>query len=271
VAGAFIYNFGISAAWFFIGKIFGYSIFALLLERLKDRIHMKSYTTLADYFRDFYGRKIAKFIGVLVVFIYIGWTLVGFVGGAQIIQYLSGWSYQISLITILAFVFSYMIIGGFRNVVRTDFVQWVALFIIFLLFLLRLGDHWNALEPWQWNVFEMGPANIMAFFLAGLLFPFSAMELWQRVYALKEKHKFLSMMTFFGVMYLAFGIILCLVIMLIRVLEPGLDPNMALVQGIVNIFPPTFVALGTVAFFAAIIASVIGILLGEGQRKLFTQ
>jgi len=101
VAGGFIYQFGISGLWFFIGKIIGYILLTYFIIKIQKRITQKKYCTLADYFLNFHGKKISKFISAILIFFITGVALIGFSGGAQIITFLSGWSYELSFFLLL--------------------------------------------------------------------------------------------------------------------------------------------------------------------------
>ncbi|MCF7831082.1 hypothetical protein K9M41_03775 [Candidatus Gracilibacteria bacterium] len=256
VGGSLIYQFGISALWFFIGKVIGYLLLILFIHKISHQIQTKKYCTLADYFLDTHGQNIGRLVSIFMIIIFVGVSVLGFSGGAQIITYLSGWSYNLSVLLMLIFILLYTIAGGFRNVVRTDFIQWIAISAIFILFLFSLKGNLPLIQSTQWDFWAAGSRFILAFFVAGILFPFSAMEVWQRLYAIEKRKDLLSTMSKFLPMYLLFGVVLCLVVMLIRTFDATLDPEMALVTGIVKIFPSSFVALGTVAFFAAIMSSI---------------
>ncbi len=255
VGGAFVYKFGISALWFFIGKACGYGLLTVFANKLRHRIYEKKYFTLADYFFDFHGKLVGKFVAALILFAFVGWTVVSFMSGAKIITFLSDWTYEASLLLMVVFTLFYMILGGFRNVVRTDIFQFIAFFVIFCMLFFILTENFEKIEPTQWELFGVGIKNTASFFLAGFLFPFSAMEIWQRIYALDKRKTIVSMMSKFAGTYLAFGVVLAFTIMLIRAADPNLNPDLALIEGISNLFPEVFAGLGMVAFFAAIMSS----------------
>jgi Na+/proline symporter len=256
VGGAYIYQFGIGGIFFFIGKIIGYILLTIFISQIHKRVADKKYNTLADYFGDFHGKYIHQFVAGVIAVTYLGWCLVGFVGGAGIIVILSGISFELAAFVMLGAILLYTIIGGFRNVIRTDYIQWIAIFVVFLLFFANFSSNLKSVEAVQWDFFAMSGDMIAAFFLVGVTYPFSAMEVWQRMFALEKSKKIVAAMTRFGIMYLIFGIVLCLIIMIIRTFDTTMNPDFAIVEGIVRFFPPTFVALGTVAFFAAIMSSL---------------
>jgi Na+/proline symporter len=256
VGGSFIYQFGIGGIFFFVGKIIGYTLLTIFISQIHKRVSDKKYSTLADYFGDFHGKRIHRFVAGVITFTYLGWCLVGFVGGAGIIVILSGISFELAALIMLGAILLYTIIGGFRNVVRTDYIQWIAIAVVFLLFFANFSNNLMSVEAVQWDFFSAPADLIIAFFLVGLVYPFSAMEVWQRMFALEKSKKIVAAMTRFGIMYFLFGVVLCLIIMIIRTFDATLDPDFAIVEGIVRFFPATFVALGTVAFFAAIMSSL---------------
>ncbi|HBY74461.1 TPA: hypothetical protein DEG21_00820 [Patescibacteria group bacterium] len=76
--------------------------------------------------------------------------------------------------------------GGFKAVVKTDIIQGFGLFTILFLIIFSLFFNIPTFSKINIDFFSIPIGQIVNFFLAGLLLPFAAAELWQRVYAAKN-------------------------------------------------------------------------------------
>ena len=79
---AFIYIWGFSALWYFIGMICGMFIFIPFALRLKDKSQQRFYT-LAHYFKYLYGKKAAFFASVLTIFMMFGFLVLNLIAGTK--------------------------------------------------------------------------------------------------------------------------------------------------------------------------------------------
>ncbi len=250
----YVYLWGIGAVWFIVGLAVGYAVFLFFASKLKRRADEKGYYTLSDYFLDRFGRKARTASAALVLIGYYLVLLIQLIGGAKILAELSGWGYEISLVVIAAVITTYVVAGGFRSVVRTDVIQYFSLMIILVVLAVVLGTSFEY-EEQMWNVFAAGGKDIVSFFLMGCLFPFFLAELWQRVYACKNQKVVRNSLLASSGLYVALGILLTALALVIHAQIPDADPDMALVVGLQKLLPVGLVGLAMIAFFAAIVSS----------------
>lgn len=259
-AGAYIYEFGISALWFFVGKVLGLVLLGIFMAQQKARYTKGEYLNLTDYFTDHHGRVTGRVIALILAYCMLGGLMMNAVGGAKIISLVSGLSYTLALAIFLGVVLFYTLVGGFVNIVRTDKLQAGLFMLVFAIFLIPLSANWSQVDPAQWRWDGIGTQNIFSFLIAGLLLPFAQTESWQRFYASHHANSLRKILGGFMLAYLLFGALLCLVLMLIRAQLPGLDPDLAIAEGVVQLFPPALVALGVVAFLAIIMSTIDSVL-----------
>jgi SSS family solute:Na+ symporter len=251
---SFVYVWGFSSVWYFIGMFLGILLFLPFGLRLRNNSKNKFYT-LADYFRCNYGIKSAYFASGLSVFMMFGFFVINLIAGVKLFSFFSGWNFVICAVITMGVVLAYLLMGGFKAVVKTDFIQYVSIVaIMILLIFVLLGD--VSIPVSEWNFSEAGLVNVIGFFLVGIFFPFAMPELWQRTYSSKSDKVFVNGLLLSSFVYLVFGVCLAFLALIVKVSFPVIDPDLALVYGFANLLPSGLVGLGVVMLFAAIMSSL---------------
>jgi SSS family solute:Na+ symporter len=244
---------GFSALWYFIGMITGMFIFLPFAMKLKERSKGRFYT-LADYFKHGYGRKIAALVSLITILLMFGYLVLNLIAGSKIFVFFTGWPFWVCAVTMMLVVLVYILMGGFKAVVRTDVVQYFAMILIMAFLALTLFK--GSLIPAQeWNIFRADTASMVGFFLVGILFPFAMPDMWQRVYAAKDKKALKRGILLSAGFYALFAVLLGLVALTVKVQFPGIDPDLALIHGFGSLLPAGLLGLATVLLFAAIMSS----------------
>ncbi len=133
--------------------------FALISRRI-DAV------TVTDYFKARYGSPlVVALCGIFLVIFFITQMIAQFIGGATLIQTVTGLPYWVGLIIFGAIVILYTSIGGFKAVVITDTFQGIIMTIgtfLLLFFVLRAGggmgeiaETLNNTNP-GWSLMGMG-------------------------------------------------------------------------------------------------------------------
>ncbi|RLE38432.1 hypothetical protein DRJ17_03910 [Candidatus Woesearchaeota archaeon] len=253
---ALVYLYGISAIWLFFGFAFGYIIFYFFAIELKKLADKERYYTLSDYFFNRFSKSTgflsAGILGISYFFIFV----VQLIAGAKLLSVLTGFSYIFSLLIITSIILFYLILGGFKAVVKTDVIQYMAILVIVFFVAVFLTFNFGfKFDPVQWDLFKAGPKIIIPFFLGGLLVPLASPELWRRIYATKNLKTAKRSIIFANIFYVLTGLVLVFIGLIIRQNLPNIDPDLSLVLGFSNLLPTGFVGLGVIALFAAIMSS----------------
>ncbi|MFW5746996.1 MAG: sodium:solute symporter family protein [Nanoarchaeota archaeon] len=252
---SFVYLYGISAAWMFVGFLIGFILFSRFGIFLKKHADRKRYFTLSDYFHDRHGRVLAGLATFSVFVIYFGAVVNQYVGGAKVLHQISGWPYLISLLLIAVTVAAYLILGGFRSVIRTDTFQ-IILIILLPLLLIVSVSRGISLPAEYFNPLNAGIINIIAFLLYGFFNNFVYAELWQRVYAAKDTKTIKIAFPIAGAIIFAVGIMVTYIGLLVRSSFPAIDPDLTAVYGITRIVPSSLLIVALIFLFAAIMSSI---------------
>jgi len=251
---ALVYVWGFAAIWYFIGTVVGLLVFIPFALKLKENSQQRFYT-LADYFKYNYGRKVALLASALTIFITFGFLLMNLIVGTKIFVFFTGWPFGLCSCIMISIVLIYVLMGGFKAVVRTDIIQYII--IIFLLILLTFILFNGSLIPVsEWNFFKMDISLIIGFFVIGILYPFATADLWQRVYASKNKKTLKKGIILAALVYAGFALLLGLVALTIKARFPEIDPDLALIYGFNHLLPRGLLGLSVVLLFAAIMSTI---------------
>lgn len=251
---AFVYTFGISALWIFVGYLVGFVVFIPFAVYLKEFSQTRKYYTLVDFFKEKYNRKVALFILSAVFIWYFGTLSAQFIGSGKILEELSGIPYRISTVIICFVIISYLLIGGFRSVVLTDVFQFIMIGVILLIVVYVIQEDVR-IPAEHWNLFNAGVPNIIAFLLLGLATPFATQDFWQKIYAMRDKRVVKWSFTISGVILFSVSLFLTYIGLIARTKFPGIDADIAAIQSFTSLVPEALKGIVGIAFFAAILST----------------
>lgn len=258
---AFVYLFGISAMWLFVGYALGYILFYFFAKKLRPKSVEKQYFTLADYFYSEYGKLSGFVMSILTFLLYSFMIIIQFIGGAKILSLITGLSFFLSLFIVTSVIFLYIYIGGFKAVVRTDIAQYVAMVLLLVVIFIFLFKDVSLISNVSFET--LGLSNTISFLLLGLLIPLSTVDLYQRVYAAKSKRVMKKGLIGAAIFFIILGLVISVIAMIIRAHVTGIDPDVALVAGFLKLLPSGILGLGVVTLFAIVMSSA--------DTYLFTQ
>lgn len=257
---SFVYIYGVSAAWIFVGYTLGFLLFipfSLKLYRLSLKHH---FFTLTDYFVFRYGRKTARLvIGVIFVW-YVGLLSTQLLVGSNLLNELGGVDTNLAKFGMLVTVLIYLLVGGFGSVVKTDIFQFMVIFLVLILVALTLNSGGDV-PPEMYEPFNAGPVNIVAFLLLGILTPFATQDYWQKVFAMKSER---VVKQSFGV-GAGVNILLTFALTYVGLIARSSFPvsgavanehaEMMVLRTFTELVPPEFQVAVLIAFFAAILST----------------
>lgn len=257
---SFVYIYGVSAAWIFIGYTLGFLMFipfALKLYRLSIEHH---FFTLTDYFVFRYGRKTARWvIGVIFVW-YVGLLSTQLLVGSNLLNELGGVPVNWAKLGMLVTVLTYLLVGGFGSVVKTDIFQFAVIFLVLILVTMTLQQG-GEVPAEMYEPFNAGPVNIIAFLLLGLLTPFATQDYWQKVFAMKSERVVRDSFAVGASINILLTVALTYVGLIARSSFPisGAIQNehaeMMVLRTFTELVPPEFQVFVLIAFFAAILST----------------
>jgi sodium/pantothenate symporter len=252
---ALVYLHGLAALWYFIGAIFGLFIFYFFGKKIKTLGDDHKFYTLSDFFFFLKGRFAGYLSAIIVVTIMFGWVVLNFIAGGKLVEEYTPISYEWSVILVAAVILTYLIAGGFRAVVITDMVQSVGILLLLVLMIYLLIVSPTKPHIVFRDLFDIEVKEMISFFLAGFFIPMASPELWQRVYAVRDKKHFRRSLFLSSLFYFIIGLILLGIGMVIRIDLPAIDAGTSLIVGFSKLLPVGMAGLSVVIIYSAVSSS----------------
>jgi Na+/proline symporter len=252
---ALVYMYGMGALWYFIGSVFGLFVFYFFGLKVKKIADKEKFYTMPDFFF-FYKGRFAGFLATLItIIIMFGWVVLNFTAGAKLISEYTPISYNFSVIIVGLIILAYLIAGGFDAVVKTDMIQTVGIFLLFILMMYLLVTTPVKPQLVFMDLFSIPVMQLVSFFLAGFFIPMASPELWQRVYAIKDKKHFRRSIFLSSLFYIIVGFILLLIGLVIRADIPDISADTSLIVGFSRLLPVGLAGLSVVIIYSAVSSS----------------
>lgn len=256
---------------------FGYTLVLFLVGWFIARpLWNRGLTTLADLFRQRFGRQAERFATLLMVPTSVLWAAAQIRAFGIVLHAAAGIDLTTGMLIATAVVIVYTCFGGLLADVVTDLVQGIAIILGlgWLLFSLGLNPEinltaaWQAVEPSRLNLFG-GEASFWEktdLWLNIVVGSLVAQELAARVLGARSPDIAAKAATYGGALYLAVGLIPALLGLLGPTLLPGLDDPETFLPLLAQKFLPPFVfMLFAGALVSAILSTVDSALLAASS------
>ena len=251
---AYIYQYGFSAIWMFVGMAIGFLMLRKYAGRIKQKADEMKVYSMPEYFYRIFGRKNGLAFSFLIVFVYFLLLIVNLIISAKIFSAIFPVPYFLSVIISGLVVLSYLLIAGFKAVVRTDFFQVIIMFVMSLsvgIFLFGKTD----IPISEFNLGQMGLGNIIGFLILAGLVIMVAPDLWQRIFAAKDEKNLKRGLTYAAVILPVLGIIISVVGLATKQIFPGINPEDSLITGFFHLLPFGLKEFGIVLLYAVALSS----------------
>lgn len=176
--------FGFGALWFSVGMSLALLLLALHAPKICSLAKERNFVTTGDLFSHFFGRKTALISSLIIV---IGSLLIAtaqlFVSGT-IFSRIFNISPAISISLISAVIGIYLLVGGYKTVIKTDILQWGVIMIVVLIpFFIPKTSFFNI--PLS-SFFSPSIQSIIGFVGLSFLVIYSRPDVWQRIFSAKS-------------------------------------------------------------------------------------
>jgi len=252
---ALVYMYGMGALWYFVGSVFGLFVFYFFGLKVKKMADEQKFYTMPDFFFFLKGKFAGYLATSITIIIMFGWVVLNFTAGAKLVSEYTPISYDISVIIVGVIILAYLVAGGFDAVVKTDIVQTFGIFLLFVLMMYLLSTTATKPEVIFMDLFSIPAMQIISFFLAGFFIPMASPELWQRVYAIKDKKNFRRSIIMSSVFYIIVGFILLLIGLVIRADIPDITADTSLIVGFSRLLPVGLAGLSVVIIYSSVSSS----------------
>lgn len=252
---ALVYLYGLGAYWYFIGSVFGLFVFYFFGKKVKKIGDAQKFYTLPDFFFFLKGPFAGYLATLITIIIMFGWVVLNFTAGAKLISEYTPITYNFSVILVGGIILLYLLAGGFDAVVKTDIIQTIGIFLLFILMIYLLSSSEHRPELVFMDLFSIPVMKIVSYFLAGFFIPMASPELWQRVYAIKDQKHFKRSLFLSSIFYFVIGFILLLIGLVIRTAIPDISAETSLIVGFSRLLPVGLAGLSVVIIYSSISSS----------------
>jgi Na+/proline symporter len=215
----------------------------------------QKFYTLPDFFFFLKGPFAGYLATLITIIIMFGWVVLNFTAGAKLISEYTPITYNFSVILVGVIILLYLLAGGFDAVVKTDIIQTIGIFLLFILMIYLLSSSEHKPELVFMDLFSIPAMKIVSYFLAGFFIPMASPELWQRVYAIKDQKHFKRSLFLSSVFYFVIGFILLLIGLVIRSAIPDISAETSLIVGFSRLLPVGLAGLSVVIIYSSISSS----------------
>ena len=265
---ALAFELGLGALWLVTGFAAGLGLLGIVAARIKFIADENDFLTLSDYlFSKFDSRT--GYLGAAILFAAFLFLLAGqFIVGGQLFAVLFSIEYPVAVIAMGVATLAYLLLGGFKAVIRTDLLQFAVMLLVFVL-LVPLNMDTKQIDL-EWNIASPGLLGMASLFLSGVAGCFMGADIWQRVYSARTSRVARTSLLLSATVWLVFGV--CLILLGIAAHgDPNVTADRALFYGLFELLPQQLAGFATVALLAALMSTIDTevFLLGSSVAKDF--
>lgn len=248
------FEMGIAAAWYFAGFALGMIFLGLCVGKVKKLATEKNFLTLADYFAEKFDHK-NRILSAVIIFTALFFLLVGqFIAAGSLFSPLLGINYSAAVLLMIVGVLVYLVLGGFKAVIKTDLLQFFIMAIVFgsILFVINIGNY----TPEQINISSVGGSYIVIFLLLGTFAVLSGADIWQRIFSAKDTKTARNASFISAILFFIFGTVLTVIGMAAKNNFPNIKSEEALYYGLFHLVPLPLMGIAIVFVLAAIMSTI---------------
>lgn len=263
------HDYGIGAIWYYIA--YGIGFVALALTFVVPLRALNEYTC-SDIFAHRYGERVRLASSIITFVAWILFFAAFVVAGARVVEALLGWPLWLSILLTAGIFTIYTSVGGMWAVTMTDFAQFVilvlGLLVIFPVSLFAVGGFEGLAAGLPEGFFSLIPqfegkttldgvgyvvATLVVTGMTGIVGP----DVYIRVWCAKDNRTAKHVLYAVGGLIVVGALMLVLIGMAARVLNPGIEHEMAMPWMISQLLPAGVSGLVLVALMAAAISGAV--------------
>lgn len=251
---AYVYQYGFSAIWMFVGIALGFLLFRKYAWKIKQKADELKVYSMSEYFFRVLGKKNGLMFSFFLVVQFFLLLIVNLIISGKILSVIFPIPYFLAVLIGGMIVLTYLLLAGFKAVIRTDFFQLIIMFVMCLSVGIFLLGKTN-IPISEFNLGTLGLGNIIGFVVLSTFGLMVQPDLWQRVFATKDERNLRRGLNYSIFILLALGIIISIVGLATKQFFPNIVPEDALVTGFSNLLPFGLKEFGMVLLYAVALSS----------------
>ena len=251
---AYIYLYGFSAIWLFVGIAFGFLLVRRYAPKIKQKADEMNVYSMPEYFFKILGKKNGLMFSFFLVLQFFLLLVVNLVISGKVLSAIFPIPYFVAVIIGGVIVLTYLLLAGFKAVVRTDFFQMIIMFVMSLSVGVFLFGK-TSIPVSEFNLGTLGVGNMVGFLVLAGFGIMVAPDLWQRIFATKDEKNLKRGLSYSAVILLVLGIVISVVGLVTKQFFPNIVPEDALVTGFSHLLPFGLKEFGMVLLYAVALSS----------------
>lgn len=251
---AYVYQYGFSAIWLFVGIAIGFLFIRRYARRIKQRADELRVYSMPEYFFRVLGRKNGLMFSLFIVLQFFLLLTVNFIISGKVLSAIFPIPYFLAVIIGGLIILTYLVLAGFKAVVRTDFFQVIIMFVMTLSVGIFLFGKTH-IPVSEFNLGTLGFGNILGFLILAGIGIMATPDLWQRIFATKDEKNLKRGLNYSAVILLILGVVISVVGLATKQFFPNIVPEDALVTGFTHLLPFGFKEFGMVLLYAVALSS----------------
>ncbi len=252
---AYIYQYGLSAIWAFVGLALGFLFLRRYASRIKKQADEMKVYSMPEYFYKILGKKNGLIFSFFLILQFFLLLTVNLIVSGKVLSSIFLISYPIAVIIGGLTILTYLLLAGFKAVVKTDFFQLIVMFLMTIGVAVLLFNKTLEVPYADFNLMSMGIGNIIGFVILGGLGIMVAPDLWQRIFATKDEKNLKNGLSYSAIVLLVLGFLISVIGLVTKQMFPNILPEDALVTGFANLLPAGLTALGMVLLYGVTLSS----------------
>jgi Na+/proline symporter len=251
---ALAYDMGIGVMWAWVGFGLGSFFLGLAAPKIKPMADKHNFLTLSDYFYEHFDYKTGVLSAVITFFAFFAILVGQFIAGGLLFAPLLDIPYYVAVLILGFGTLVYLMLGGFKAIVKTDLLQFLIMILVFgaVLFFIDFGE----IQVSQLDIVAPGAIGIVSFLLLGIFVFFGGADVWQRFYAANGVRGARNACFLAALFFVILGAIVTFVGLAARNNFPNIDPGEALYYGLFYLLPAPLLGVVVVILLAAIMSTI---------------
>ncbi|HLC75637.1 MAG TPA: sodium:solute symporter family protein [Candidatus Peribacterales bacterium] len=251
---AYVYQFGLSALWLFVGFSCGFLVLKNFAPRIKRIADERGIYSLPEYFYKTIGSWSGVMFSVILVIALSLLLVVNLIVSGKVLSTIFPISYPLAVGAGGVIILTYLFLAGLKAVIKTDVFQFFIMIVMSLSVALFLVGR-SSFSASDFNPTALGAGNLTGFFFLGALSAIVGPDLWQRIFASKDERALRRGLTYGALLIPLLAAVIGIMGLATKQFFPNIVPEDALVHGFAHLLPLGFMELGMVLLYAVSLSS----------------
>ncbi len=252
---AYVYQYGFGAISLFIGIALGFLLFRHFAQRIKTKAdEIKAYS-MPEFFSHELGPRNGMIFSLVLVTQFAGYLVINFIVAGKVLSaLLPSIPYSFAVAIGAAIILTYLLLAGFKAVVRTDFFQLLIMIVMTFLAAAFFAGRVQVTAS-EFDFARIGAGNAIGFLVLAGFNVMVAPDIWQRVFAARDAQTLRRGLAYTAIILPLLAVVIAVVGFATKQNIPGIPPEDALVKAFTVLLPPGVMEFAMVLLYAVSLSS----------------